>query len=151
MGATFSARIAGTNHNKGKLKMWVFLNNSFVSIVEPNEVRPRGALCATLLVRARLKGDIERAFGADVKVQLTRDADYRFRALLPRTRVAFALAGMVGSIDYCNFKSSIAAKDKARSLAYMRVWTEMERLQQEQALKGKKKPKGISYLGMLQK
>ena len=41
--------------------MWVFLNDAFVSIVEPNEVRASGKQSDVLLVRARLKREVVAA------------------------------------------------------------------------------------------
>ena len=50
--------------------MWVFLNNAFLSIVEHRENQN------ILLVRARIKGDIERVFPG-VMVHKTPEADYQ--------------------------------------------------------------------------
>jgi hypothetical protein len=83
-----------------------------------------------LLVRARVAGDIERVF-PDAVVTMTPDADYRFRAVLPRKIVAAVLAEQVASISYPNFKSSI--KEADRHNACMDVWSVMHRLQTDRA------------------
>ncbi len=93
--------------------MWIFLNDAFLSVVahwdDPD----------ALLVRARHRGDIERAFpGATVSE--TPAADYRYRATLPRQTVADALAATVAGIDYPNFKASVAEPD--RHDAYLGCW-----------------------------
>lgn len=96
--------------------MWIVLNNAYLSIV-----KPRGAGEA-LLVRARIKGDIERVF-PKAEVQETTQRDYRFRAMIAPARVAQALADAVMGIDYPNFKGSV--HETLRHDAYMRIWSTM--------------------------
>ncbi len=115
--------------------MWVFLNKAFLSIVQDRNNDER------LLVRGRLEGDIESVFEfADVEE--TPDADYRFRAFVPKDVVALALYAAVLNIDYPNFKGSIGRRDNDRHAAYMRVWSEMRRTQEDCARKhlGRVKP-----------
>lgn len=100
--------------------MWVFLSDSFLSIVQQ---RGRSGV---LLVRGRAKGDIERVF-AKAKVRTTLDADYRFRAEIPADEVANAISRQIGAISYDNFKSSVRETD--RHDAYLRVWTTMNLFQ----------------------
>jgi hypothetical protein len=99
--------------------MWVFLNNAMVSIVE-NRADP-----TTLMVRARLKGDIRRAFPSAGKIRTTEDGDYRFRVVLSRDEVAGAIATHVALIDYQNFKNSIPLDQEDRHQAYLSVWSVM--------------------------
>ena len=96
--------------------MWIFLSNSFLSIVEHNE-EP-----SLLHVRARFRGDIEEVF-ANVDVSETPNADYRFRATLPRDRVAEAIARNIKGITYTNFKDSV--KSSPRKDAYIKAWEVM--------------------------
>lgn len=96
--------------------MWVFLSNSFLSIVEHLE-EP-----SLLHVRARFRGDIEQVF-PNVDVIETPQADYRFRTSLPRERVAEALARYAKAIDYTNFKDSVT--ETPRKDAYIKVWESM--------------------------
>lgn len=96
--------------------MWIFLNDAFVSVVAH---RRRSDL---LMARARLLGDLQRAFGRCL-VWETTSADYRYRAVLTRKRVARAIAEHALSIDYDNFKDSVS--EDARHAAYMRVWEVM--------------------------
>lgn len=102
--------------------MWIFLNDAFVSIVahkdDPDKV----------VVRARVKGDIENVFG-DVEVIETDNSDYRFRAFLPREMVANAVWNSLMDVDYTNFKDSV--KENRRHDAYLGVWDVMRRLQDE--------------------
>lgn len=104
--------------------MWIFMNDAFVSIVEDRE-----SDCGNLLVRARRKGDIQRAlFGKKkwpIKVTFTRDRDYPYRASVEAGAVARALYDRVRAIDYSNFKDSIPKNDQTRHDAYLSVWARM--------------------------
>ncbi|MGZ3519201.1 MAG: hypothetical protein ACXVAM_18880 [Vulcanimicrobiaceae bacterium] len=96
--------------------MWIFFNDAFLSIVADRNDDVR------LLVRARIAGDIERAF-PEAEVRLTPHADYPYRASVRRDEVAAALASRANEIAYANFKSSVG--DARRHDAYMDVWTAM--------------------------
>ena len=100
--------------------MWIFLSDAFLSIVD------KGVDGTTLLVRARNAGDLERVF-PEADVQETPHNDYRYRARLPRERVAQALADAVRDIRYPNFKDTV--QSDARHEAYMDVWGSMYRFQ----------------------
>jgi len=102
--------------------MWIFLNDAFLSIVAHVD-RPDD-----LLVRARVPGDLERTFPG-TEVTTTPDADYRYRAVVPRVDVARVLAERAGSIDYPNFKNSIRSDDPERRHACGKVWSVMHALQ----------------------
>lgn len=112
--------------------MWIFTNRGFLSIVE-NRDNPD-----ELLVRARYKGDIEahfswRSMDADpLEVVETNEADYRFRAFLPRETVSAKMHGLVNGIDYPNFKDSCRFSsgkmtvNDVKSRALFRVWDTMK-------------------------
>ena len=103
------------------------LSDAFLSIVAaeyPDE----------LLVRARVKGDIEKVFPR-TKVIHTPKADYAYRASLPRYWVASSLADSVMEIDYPNFKKSVAEQD--RHDAYLRCWVAMADFQAGRASRKK--------------
>jgi hypothetical protein len=94
--------------------VWIYLNDAFLSIVAHRE-QPEN-----LLVRARVRGDLERIFpGCDVAE--TRTADYRFRAVIPRGAVAGRLAELALDIDYPSFKPSV--QEGARHQTYYDVWS----------------------------
>jgi hypothetical protein len=96
--------------------MWIFLSNSFISVVQkPGDID-------LVTVRARIEGDIERMF-PDAKVQANKGTDYKYRAKVPRQAVAKALYDQVMSVNYTNFKSTV--KDRKRHDAYMGVWSAM--------------------------
>ncbi len=106
--------------------MWIFLSDAFLSVVADKD-DPNGP---RLLVRGRREGDIERVF-PDTEVATTPEADYRFRAWLPRERVAAVLTQQVENLTYANFKSSI--RDHAYHDAAMGAWSVMHRYQGQQA------------------
>lgn len=93
--------------------MWVFLKDSWLSIVADLNDASR------LLVRSRYEGDIERVFPG-VAVQATPEADYGFRAFLPRKIVADAMAKAALEITYTNYKDSLAGS--GREDAAHKIW-----------------------------
>jgi hypothetical protein len=96
--------------------MWIFLNDAFLSIVSDKDDP------GNLVVRARHHGDIRRVF-PEVKVVITPEADYRYRARVPRTLVAEKIASQIAEIDYTNFKDSVT--DESRHFVYFQVWRQM--------------------------
>ena len=103
--------------------MWIFLSDSFLSIVQKPDDQ------GMLTVRARIKGDIEAVF-PDAKVTEGAGTDYRFRAKVPREVVAKVMFDRVMVLDYSNFKSSV--KNRKRHDAYMDAWVAMYRYQEKQ-------------------
>ena len=111
--------------------MWIITSNAFVSIVQHRDEPD------TLIVRGRFKGDVERFLnplpsGLRLHERITPDADYRFRAEVPREAVAHAMARQVGQVRYPNFKDSIAAAWR-KALA-MRVWSIFHAAQVERSM-----------------
>ena len=102
--------------------MWIVLNKTFISIVENRHNKNE------LLVRSRVKGDIEKIF-PDAEVIENNDADYLFRAFLPRGQVSEAIKKEVDMIDYGNFKDSVPKSDIKRLNSYMNVWNNLRHLQ----------------------
>ena len=84
--------------------MWVFLNNSFLSIVENRNNKEE------LLVRSRIKGDIEKVF-SDSDVFEIENSDYKYRSYIRKTDV------------------SIPSDQSERHNSYLNVWTELRKLQ----------------------
>jgi hypothetical protein len=109
--------------------MWIMLNNAFLSIVDPKAPYSggKGPVSDKLLVRARIKGDIEAVFPG-AKVAETPKRDYRYRAEISRADVANAMAAEVLKLGYGNFKGSVP--DKRRHDAYADVWSVMYAEQQ---------------------
>ena len=115
--------------------MWIFLNDAFLSVVADKDPD-------CLLVRGRIKGDIERVFPGYLVLE-NEGTDYRFRTVVPRRLVADRLSDMAEDISYKNFKGSV--KDKVRHDAYLRCWANMEAWQsdaeaKERTTKARKQP-----------
>lgn len=100
--------------------MWVFMSDAFLSIVAHRD-KP-----GVMMVRARVKGDIERVFPG-VKEKRTPAADYLYRAEIDRDHVSKVMAEQIDAVDYDNFKNSV--DDHERHMAYSGVWSQMLRLQ----------------------
>jgi hypothetical protein len=105
--------------------MWVFLNNAFFSIVQHREDDEM------VVVRARVKGDLERAFGEQHEVVELGGSDYRFRMFLNKEYVSDVMKQKVLDIDYDNFKGSIRKQDYDRKHYYYNVWSVMNYWQEK--------------------
>ena len=102
--------------------MWIILNKSFLSIVKNRNNENE------LLVRARVKGDIEKVF-PEAKTFEDIKADYKYRSYINRKEVASAISEELININYDNFKSSVSKDDNLRSHAYIDVWRVLNKIQ----------------------
>lgn len=106
--------------------MWAITDRGFVSLVED---RDDGDM---LHVRARVKADITALFeGAEVLT--THGADYRWRAIIPRERVAKRLHDAVMEIRYTSHFKDVAVTRSAgdqrrRHAAYYQCWEALAEL-----------------------
>ncbi len=103
--------------------MWLFTEQGFYSVVQ-NRYDDR-----VLLVRARLRGDLERLRTKEPRLGPTlveEGSDYRFRALIPREAFAELAASLVRELAYDNFKRRVKEVDgSGRSEVYGEVWSTM--------------------------
>lgn len=95
--------------------MWLFANQGFMSIVAMRN-RPD-----FLLVRSRMPGHIQQYF-PKARVRETLQADYRFRAVIPRRVVGKVLLDLAMDIGYHNFKDSIPPAARRYHDACFGVW-----------------------------
>jgi hypothetical protein len=103
--------------------MWIFMRDSFLSIVQDHSNSGR------LLVRARIEGDIERIFPRARVIKLKK-ADYRYRAFIDRAEAARVIAAQVEAVNYPNFKNEVQlVSGIARHRAYLDVWATMRSYQ----------------------
>lgn len=102
--------------------MWVFLNNSFLSIVENRNNKEE------LLVRSRVRGDIDKIF-PDSNIFEMENSDYKYRSYIKKIEVSEKIREIVTNINYDNFKNSISKYEDQRHSSYLNVWNEMRKLQ----------------------
>ena len=100
--------------------MWIQFNNAFLSIVENRDNK------LELLVRARIKGDIEEIF-PEADVFEDESADYKYRTFISKAKVAARMMLKMTEINYDNFKNSV--KEDDRKSSYNNVWIELRKLQ----------------------
>ena len=100
--------------------MWICLSDSFLSIVAHRSKRDH------LMVRARRAGDIEKIFPG-YEEEYTPNADYLYRAIIPRSVVIEYMVNEIHSINYDNFKNSV--RDNQLHNAYADFWSVMYNLQ----------------------
>ncbi len=99
--------------------MWVYFQGGFVSIVQQRNTN-------ALVVRGRKRGDVEafvEAAGLEDNIERTVQSDYRYRTVMTRQQVAYAMAAVVQAINYSNFKDHVHRQqgpDRAR--IYGNVW-----------------------------
>ncbi len=102
--------------------MWIVLNKSFLSVVENRNNNKE------LLVRSRVKGDIEKVF-PNSSVFEDNNADYKYRSYLDREEVAYNISQELKNINYDNFKKSVSKEDRLRINTYMDVWSALYKMQ----------------------
>lgn len=116
--------------------MWIHHPQFFLSIIDPHGAYGggRGIGSDLLLVRARFKGDLERAFGDAIApcVEETPDRDYRFRVFVGRQHVADVIGRALLTLDYKNVKG--ATGEIWRQSAYADCHAIMEREQRRRAI-----------------
>ena len=96
--------------------MWIAHSNGWLSIVAHRE-RPDD-----LLVRARNERHIS-TFWPEAKVVYNNHADYPYRSVISRERVAEVVMKYVDGIDYDNFKNSVG--ESKLHTAFNRMWSVM--------------------------
>src|SRR5512143_2165047 len=85
--------------------MWMFTTKGFFSIVQHKDDPD------CLLVRARVKGDIKQHWPY-AKIQKTEDADYLYRAKIPKSDVEAAIHEIVKNINYTSYKGAVENKGR---------------------------------------
>lgn len=102
--------------------MWIFTTDGFFSVVS------KGCRPDQLMVRARVRADLKRAFPKAVIKTSPPPADYRYRVIVTRKAVLTLLARTVEKLAYANFKDTV--RDTVRHDAYIQVWNAMFALQE---------------------
>jgi hypothetical protein len=95
--------------------MWIFTKDGFFSIVQHKDSPDY------LMVRARVREDIQRAFGPGDIIEKS-GSDYRFRKTVPRVVVADYFSKAVSEIDYTSVKDEIDQGEEDRHKMLYAVW-----------------------------
>lgn len=107
--------------------MWIMLDKGFISIVQHNDDAD------LLLVRARVGDDLRNVFGEDIDVLEDTAADYLYRTVISRQRVAETLRDAVMGLDYSSHAKDVAlqrsAPARGRTDAYYDTWEAMAQMQ----------------------
>jgi hypothetical protein len=111
--------------------MWLYTKLGFFSIVHKPPCKKDD-----LLVRTRCREDIE---ALSKKLSLTsefegaiiesKDSDYAYRMVVPRSVLAPFMADLITNLDYANFKGTIPYNDRMRHDAYYKCWKAMDEWQ----------------------
>lgn len=100
--------------------MWIFTNRGMLSCVQHRD-HPN-----VLLVRSRDRETLDELF-PDYEPIENLAADYRWRVIVPKHKVAQVVCQAINDIDYPNFKDSV--RDDDLHNAYMGCWSVMHRYQ----------------------
>lgn len=100
--------------------MWVCLSDAFVSIVAVPRVKDH------LMVRARRRAHLKSLF-PKARLITTKEADYRYRVVVPREEVTKLLTARIQKLNYTNFKDSV--KDDDLHDMYLDMWFEHKKFQ----------------------
>jgi hypothetical protein len=109
--------------------MWMFSTDGFISVVAHRD------LPGVMMVRARVKADLERIFGPDRQIETWPGADYLYRVLVDREELAQIVADQVREIDYWShakdemIKRAPKTECGTRSKALYTTWSAFAELQ----------------------
>ena len=112
--------------------MWLLTPFGFFSIVQ----KPDDKKTATLTIRSRVRGDLERLRDSYLPsmgdIVANAGSDYRYRAKALRSEVSSAMAKIVSDIGYANFKDQVAQQQgKVRAGLYGEVWQVLNELRDQ--------------------
>lgn len=130
--------------------MWIMLNDAFLSAVHKDCAKDE------ILVRARVKGDIEKVFNDETLFKANPDlkpvvvtrytkSDYLYRAVVKRDHMKAVMSAEIDRVVYTNFKAS--TRDAKLHSAYNAVWSIMARLQELPPYSGDRAGKSGSLFG----
>ena len=91
-----------------------------------------------LLVRTMCRQDLEapskKLFQSnDFKGEIieSKDSDYAYRMMVPRSILAPFMASQMEELDYGNFKATLPSSDRLRHNAYYKCWKAMNEWQEK--------------------
>ena len=113
--------------------MWLYTKLGFFSIVYKTPGKKD-----ELLVRARCRQDLEalskklsQARDFQGEIIESKDSDYAYRMVVPRSILAPFMADLMKNLDYANFKGTIPNSDQLRHGAYFKCWDAMYEWQEK--------------------
>lgn len=105
--------------------MWIATTEGFISAVQHRD-DPN-----LMMVRARSLADLDTIF-PDSPVTPMDDSDYPFRVTVTREHFAEIVCGLIGAVDYPNFKSAVhAVQGVQRANTYHDVWEALLAIEDE--------------------
>ena len=111
--------------------MWLYTKLGFFSIVHKPPCKKD-----ELLIRTRCREDLESlsktlSQTSDLKGVIieSKDSDYAYRMVVPRSILAPFMASQIVNLDYANFKATIPYNDGPRHEAYFKCWEVMNEWQ----------------------
>ena len=112
--------------------IWIQTPIGFFSIVE----KPEDHHNDQLTIRSRIRSDLEALkllyLPTMGNITESHKSDYQFRAKVSRFDLAQAMANLVSSIGYSNFKNEVQrVQGKTRAHVYGKVWSQLYQLQLE--------------------
>lgn len=122
--------------------MWVVTTDGFYSVVQFDKRKGKKLKVpyrlkdtdpdSWLVVRARVRADLERLKIHDLYIEKTLIGDYGYRAILTREEWADYLLAATYEIDYdSHFKEEASRNRPGRHSIYMDVWSALNRLESE--------------------
>lgn len=124
--------------------MWLITTRGFFSIVE----KPGDRAAGMLTIRARVRADLEalrEVLPALGDITDKGGTDYPFRARAPREAVAAAMADLVATLDYDNFKTAVADRQgQEREDTYHKVWSVLYALKPHAQPRPRNRPRAPS-------
>jgi len=113
--------------------MWLFTKLGFFSIVYKLP-----CMKGELLVRTRCREDMEalskklsQSSNFNGTIIESKDSDYTYRMVVPRSVLAPFMADLMNNLDYANFKGTIPYNDRLRHSAYFKCWDAMYEWQEK--------------------
>lgn len=107
--------------------MWLMSENGFYSVIA-NKYQDN------LVVRSRIKEDLENLGISDSNIIFEPHRDYKYRAFLPKGSFIDLVSKMIHDIDYHNFKDRIYEKNPHRAMIYSYLWETLLDIEEEEFL-----------------
>ena len=102
--------------------MWIFLNHSFLSIVENTINNSESSVCP------RIKSDIENVFPKSEVLEIDK-SDYKYHPYIKKNDLPNILKDIVEKINYDNLQNSIPYNQTQRHNSRLSILAEFRKIQ----------------------